>query len=282
MGIAAAGAGISRQALADQVNAKGTLAGMAARNAADAALLWAAGVAGPNRFLDGDYGLCALQAGGKHGSGQMTIEPGHFRIEKVSTKPYPSCRSSHAVVDAVMCLRARSEEIAHRVMAVSVTAPPGVVERCGKPFVAGDNPRLAAQFSIPYAAAVALRDGRPTLADFRPERVAENAIRLAPLMNAVRVTRSAERDDVLTPVHVVFEGDTGTIAEEHVRVLRGDPCLPSSHAEQRAKLQDAASGFLSSSEIEHTEEIARGVRRAGPDRLIRWLEELAARRAPHP
>ena len=64
MGIAAAGVGLSRQALADRVNGKNILAGLAAKDAVEAALLARQGVAGAPNFLTGIYGLNALYGGG--------------------------------------------------------------------------------------------------------------------------------------------------------------------------------------------------------------------------
>src|SRR4051812_29820941 len=188
MGIAAANCGLSRQALADKTNAKGTLAGIAAKTATEAVLLAEAGVRGPPNFLTGVYGLQSLHADG-HGDPQSIAATfgAPFSITDVSVKPYPCCRSTHAVVDCVLALRRDEPAFAQRVDSIHVRAPAGIFERCGAPFLLRSDPRLDAQFSIAYTAAVALRRGNLSLDDFSVATVIATGAQLSALIGSVTV-----------------------------------------------------------------------------------------------
>lgn len=279
MGIAAANAGLSRQALVDKVNGKGILAGVAAKTAVEAVLLSLNGVQGPPGFLSGGYGLGALHAGSHAGLWEGVADARRgFYVEEVSMKPYPCCRSTHAVIDAVLSLREDTLATAEQVTSMSVLAPPGVVERCGAPFAPGDDPRLAAQFSIPYTAALALRHGRISLGDFSPAAIGASSRDMRALMDSILVARSGIEDDVLTPVDVMFAGREGTLAERTVKALKGDPGAPLSAEEQSHKLRIAAEGVLSERDIARLEESVRKGTTEGPDRVIACLASAASRR----
>jgi len=280
MGMTAVNAGISRQALADQTNSKGVLAGIAAKCAVESVMLTRRGIDGPPRFLDGPYGLSALQAGGNVAGPEIAAGLGRpFRIERVSMKPYPCCRSAHAVIDAVLDYRASAPAMAAQVESLHVTAPRGVFERCGAPFRMGDNPRLSAQFSIPFTAAIALRNGRITLEDFSEKRVREYASGMRSLIESIEVVAMQQSmEDVLAPVQVTFIGRGGAMADREVRVLKGGPSAPLNAHEQADKLQIAAGGILSKDEISQAEVAIRNLRDAGPGGLIAWLATVAGTR----
>jgi 2-methylcitrate dehydratase PrpD len=279
MGIAAASAGIGRQALVDRTNAKGVLAGVAARTAMDAVALATRGVEGARHFVDGAYGLCALQADGTPMEAAALPDSG-LLIERVSVKPYPCCRSAHAVIDGVLDFRRESPAAAARVAGIEVSAPPGVFERCGARFSIGANARLSAQFSIPYTAAVALRKGRVELVDFEERQIAANGSEWKGLIEAIHVRRDPQcTSDVLAPVRMRLLAGGETVAERDVTALRGDPRRPLSPAEQGEKLRNAARSVLREGEIGELEGLVRNLRHDGPHDLVRWFRARLAARA---
>jgi 2-methylcitrate dehydratase PrpD len=278
MGIAGASAGISRQALADRANSKGVLAGIAARTAADALALAQRGVAGAPRFLTGAYGLCALEGEGAPMEAPKDLGS-ELRIERMSVKPYPCCRSAHAVIDGILEFRRESPGAAASVDAIDVSAPPGVYERCGAAFRLSDNPRLSAQFSIPYTAAVALRKGSVELEDFEAPRIAGHSAQWKALIEAVRVRRDPGcTADALAPVHLRLASDAKVVAERDVTTLKGDPGQPLTPVEQHEKLCSAGKGMLDAAQIVEAEALVRGLQHDGPHGLVRWLRAQAAAR----
>lgn len=277
MGIAASNAGLSRQALADKTNGKGILAAIASRTGVDAALLERSGVRGASHFLAGVYGLSALHANHSSNPQESFAELGKpFSITEVSIKPYPCCRSAHAVIDAMLDFRARFIDCVDRVASIHVSAPRGVVERCGAAFTSGTNPRLSAQFSIPFTAALALRKGRITLRDFSPEKVLEFHGEAETLIGSVSVELARDIfGDVLVPVDVRFEIEDGRSIDIAVNTLRGDSHAPLDADEQREKLIVAGDGLLSVNDADVATNVVRDVREHGPDALIAWLKAIS-------
>ncbi len=279
MGIAAANAGISRQALADRTSSKGVLAGIAAKTAVDSLSLARSGIEGARHFLAGAYGLCALEGNGTQ-MGAATDLGSNFLIEGVSVKPYPCCRSAHAVIDSVLEFQRDSPGAAANIAAMHVSAPPGVFERCGAPFHIGKNARLSAQFSIPYTATLALRKGRVELEDFEEARIVRNSAQWKDLIEAVHVHRNPKStSDVLAPIHLQLVSGGDIIAEREIKSLKGDPENPLSEAEQSEKLRSAARGLLSEGEVSEVEMLVRNVQYSGPHELIQWLHPRLAKRA---
>jgi 2-methylcitrate dehydratase PrpD len=225
------------------------LAGIAAKTAVDAALLAQAGVAGAPRFLTGAYGLQSLHGAELGDAARTVVSLGDdFSITKVGIKPYPCCRSTHAAIAAALKLRRTDPQFAKRVLRVHAIVPKGVYKRCGTPFALGDEPRLSAQFSIPFTMALALRCGPPTLRDFAPAAVVEASSRDAELIRHIEV--EADRggsSDLLTPVAATFDTDEHKIS---VRVdhVPGGPEAPPTADDQIGKLAGAAGEHLDKSE----------------------------------
>lgn len=248
MGIAAAGAGLFRQALTDTVNGKNILAGVAAQKAVEAAFLARAGVTGAPNFLTGDYGLQNLHANGKGNADAAAEGLGdRFSITEVSIKPYPCCRSTHPILDVVFDFIGEDPGAAEATESVHVMAPQGIHERCGAPFRAGDNPRVSAQFSIPYTVALALRRGHIAPADFRDRSVLSDAAGVLDLVARVGVEAiplAPGPDDPIGPVTVRFTLADGRVIEKTAGPLKGSPEAPLSDAEERRKLEIAVAGVL--------------------------------------
>lgn len=240
MGLAAASSGLSRQALADRLNGKNILAGVAAKTAVESALLAKAGAEGARDFLTGIYGLQELHAGGRGDAASVAAGLGStFSIVQVSVKPYPSCRSTHAVLDLAFDLLSKQPQAGGAVRAVRLVVPQGVFERCGMPFSPGENPRIAAQFSLPFTVALALRAGRITTADFSPAAVMTHFGELGDLIRNVSVVAeasAADADDVLTPVAAEFLMAGGNSVRMRGTQIKGAPDRPMSSAEAREKL----------------------------------------------
>jgi 2-methylcitrate dehydratase PrpD len=245
MGIAAANAGLSRQALADRTNSKGALAGIAAKTAVEAALLAQAGINGAPRFLTGVYGLQILH-GAEYGNLSSILSGlgDFFSVTEVGIKPYPCCRSTHAAIAAALEFRRKNPHQADRVRKVRAVVPRGVYERCGARFRLGDDPRLSAQFSIPFTMALALRSGTLSLEDFKADVVVEKSRHHAELIANIEVEPdNGPSSDLLTPVLATFEfGEQKALVRvDHVP---GGAEVPPTADDQLRKLEGAAGKHL--------------------------------------
>ncbi len=79
----------------------------------------------------------------------------------IALKPYPSCRYSHAALDALIDLRAANDIQAEEINSVRIGLPETGWKIIGDPEADKHNPKSAVdgQFSMPFCAAVALREG---------------------------------------------------------------------------------------------------------------------------
>lgn len=79
----------------------------------------------------------------------------------VAVKPYPSCRYGHAAMDAIIALRAANDIDWRDVQSVEIGLPRTGVNIIGEPESEKQRPAnyVDGQFSMPFVAAVALRDG---------------------------------------------------------------------------------------------------------------------------
>ena len=79
----------------------------------------------------------------------------------IAIKPYPSCRYSHAALDALIELRAANDIQADEINSVRIGLPETGWKIIGDPEEDKHNPKsiVDGQFSMPFCAAVALREG---------------------------------------------------------------------------------------------------------------------------
>ncbi len=144
-----------------------------ARAGVTASLLARQGIQAFGRPIEGPGGLYSNFAHGKFDAGRMLHGLGaEFEGANVSFKPWPSCRGTHAFVEAALSLRAESNLKAKDIERVDVTVSPFFAVLC-EPAQQKRRPATAidAKFSIPYTVAVALLQGDVGLQDFSKERL---------------------------------------------------------------------------------------------------------------
>ncbi len=146
-----------------------------AQIALSSSLLARKGVRGFDRPLEGAAGFFALYARGAYSPHVLTDALGErFEIEHISFKPWPSCRGTHAFIEAAREL-ARTHAIDARAIASIELRGSRLNRMLAEPLLQKQSPATAidAKFSLPYTVAVALRHGTVTLDDFSPERLCD-------------------------------------------------------------------------------------------------------------
>jgi 2-methylcitrate dehydratase PrpD len=150
--------------------------GWAAHSGVVAAGLAFAGFTGPATALDGPHGLLRGYTDApdpERLTEGLGTDP--LQLMRVSLKPYGCCRYSHGLIDAVLALRAEhfAPDGRERTALTDIERIRLGVLSGGWPLIAEDlerkrHPRntVDAQFSAPYAAAVALVHGRAGLREF--------------------------------------------------------------------------------------------------------------------
>lgn len=282
MGLAAQTAGFSRQSAIDRVNGKNLLCGLAAGLATQAAWLARSGIEGPPHFLSGPAGLNTLIAGGVGDPERATRRLGQlFAMTEAAVKPYPCCRPTHVLIDMALDLLKEEPDLGRRVEEVEVTVPRAIHAVVGSPFQPGDEPRVAAQFSIPYTLALALKRGSVSLAHFDPERIRSDTEVLG---LAERI--SVQPHDLPTTRECWWQGTIMKLRLDRAGVrevtagpaLRGSRERPLSPVEERSKLQDAAEGLLERDELDDLVAAATRVADLGIAAVLRRLRRVGSPR----
>lgn len=141
-----------------------------------ASLLAAGGVRGFEGAIDGPHGLYGLYARGAYDPGALCAELGHtFHAAAVSFKPWPSCRGTHAFIEAALALRTYCPPQAiERVVAYGAPLNRMLIE----PEAHKRRPRTAtdAKFSLPFCVSLAFARGAPSLDDFGAARLEDSTL----------------------------------------------------------------------------------------------------------
>ena len=139
-----------------------------AQAALQSALLASKGVRGFDTALEGKAGLFALYARGAYDPEVITDQLGQrFYGTELSLKPWPSCRGTHAFIEAALTLSARHGLTPADMEALIATGGP-VQVMLVEPAAQKQAPATAidAKFSIPFTVAAALVRGEITLETF--------------------------------------------------------------------------------------------------------------------
>lgn len=225
--------------------AKPVHAGLAAMHGVLAASLAAAGVRGAAEVLEGEWGFRDL-FGGESSPGYKARAIGKpLAIEQfgLKAKIHPCCASVHTAVDALLELQK-----AHGFHAAEVERVDALVNRVSRDNLRYDSPRteLEARFSMQWAIALALEQGRLTLADFTPRALRRRDIRAWLPRISMRHTQTGKehptvdngREPALTTVFL----KNGTKLERYAQHAKGTLQNPLAAGELNAKFENCAPG----------------------------------------
>ncbi|MBT7944043.1 MAG: MmgE/PrpD family protein [Alphaproteobacteria bacterium] len=163
----------------------------------------------------------------------------------IAVKPYPSCRYSHAALDALIDLRAANDIQPDEVEAVDIGLPETGWKIIGDPVETKQNPKsvVDGQFSMAFCAAVALREGGLAWDDYAKHINDNKTLELCRKVNAAPDAKAeAEFPDNLSGV-VRLKTARGDF-EAFVAVPKGEPDNFLSAAELRAKFDGLVSPYL--------------------------------------
>jgi 2-methylcitrate dehydratase PrpD len=192
-------------------------------------------VTGFDAPLEGRAGFFASFARGQYDPQALTDDLGQrFEIENISFKPWPSCRGTHAAIEAaLLCLRTRRIQardiervVIHGGRMLTMLAEPLETKR--QPATAID-----AKFSLPFTVASALVHGRVGLQSFLPPELSDpEVLRLA--------ARIEVRNDTPGP------GAIGAVLELHLpggTTIRNEVITPRGSLENPMSLDDLKEKF---------------------------------------
>ena len=211
-----------------------------------AATLAREGYKGAIDALEGKWGFLHAYAPSAEAAKVADALGRRWETLKIAVKPYPSCRYSHAAIDAIVALAREHGFGAQDVEDVQVGLPAPGWKIIGDPEAAKQSPRsvVDGQFSMAFCAAVALRTGGLAWDDYA--RHLGDAATLA-LCKRVH-TRIDERAQADFPDQMSASVRIRTTRGEHgtyVRVPKGEPENFLTIEELRAKFDGLTRPYLS-------------------------------------
>jgi 2-methylcitrate dehydratase PrpD len=183
------------------------------------------GITGARHFLEGQYGFFNLYEGGDYDRQKLLDDLGNrFEGMKLSIKPYPSCRMTHASIDAVLAIREAHEIEPSEIEEIVLHVSKMVHDMVGSEFTIRDNPQVDAQFSIPYTVAAGLLRGDVFLEDFEEASIRDP--RLLKLTEKVKVVVDPElgERDIMT-ARLVLKAN-GKVYSQVTKAMKGNPLNP--------------------------------------------------------
>lgn len=263
LGIAGSFAGGIFAYLNDGSATKPLHAGWAAHGGLLAAALAEQGATGPAAVLEGRAGVFET-----HTEGAWDIEPQlatlgeAWELPEITFKPYPACHFTHAPIDAALAALGDERLRAEQVARVEAQVPEGAVSLTLEPLDDKRRPRTPydAKFSMPFAVAAAIADGRVELATFAPDRLADPDLLALADRFSYRVV-DFETVPGAFPARIAIELVDGRRLTAELPYERGHARNPLSDEELRAKLRANARDALADDALAAFEEAVMALER---------------------
>jgi 2-methylcitrate dehydratase PrpD len=198
-----------------------------AQAAVTSTLLAEAGIQGFRAPFEGRAGFFALFAGGRFEPRELLGDLGkRYLVEALSFKPWPSCRGTHAAIEAALWMRDQPGFDASQVETVTVQGS-AVQAMLAEPLQRKRAPSTAidAKFSLPFTVASALLRGKVTLESFSDPALGDVEVRAL----ATRVTFVQHPEvgtDDATSGGLILRQRDGRIFERQVADPMGSPARP--------------------------------------------------------
>lgn len=223
--------------------------GYAAMGGLMAASFAADGFRGAGQAIEGKAGFLHGYAPNADHRGAVAELGEKFETMDIAVKPYPSCRYGHAAMDALIELRAANDIDYQDIDSVEVGLPRTGWNLIGDPENDKQNPKnyVDGQFSMPFVAAVAIRDGKMGWDSYAPHLQDGDTLALCKRIRSV-VDPKVEAE---FPAHMggLVRVHTGSGSfEKMVVIARGEPENFLSVAEMRAKFDDLTGPYLNHSD----------------------------------
>ena len=223
-GIALSQSSGSMQFLNDGSWTKRSHVGQAAQNGLNSAILAGEGFKGPKEAFEGKWGyLNSFVSGGDflkaiEGLGER------FETLNLGVKPYPSCRYSHAAIDGLLDLKKEINFNIDDLEDVDVGLSETALNIIGYPLEEKQNPEnvVDGQFSMPFCAALVLRNGRFTWDDYKLNLKNNDILDLCKKINVSPNKQAEECCPKYMSANVKIKV-SGKVYEKFVKIPKGDP-----------------------------------------------------------
>jgi 2-methylcitrate dehydratase PrpD len=218
--------------------------GAAARDGVLAASLAIAGVAGPERVIEGNDGFLKAFAGVDAAASLVEglgLDRARLQVTQGYLKPYASCRHIHPAIDAALTLRTVMNAAPEAIARVEVETYSIAASHAVNTF----NTIAEAQRAYPFCLASALRFGPVTLDQFTPQAL--NDPQTLALCQRIEIKANKAYDAIypaFRPARVKIWLQDGRQFEEFVQTPLGEPDNPLSDEQLRDKFMMLADPVL--------------------------------------
>lgn len=207
------------------------------------------GFSGPQAGVDGRFGLLEVIGGEHVYPERLDADLGaNLAIERVWIKAYACCGLIHSTMHALEHLKAAHRIMPSAVRAVHVRSSKRAVEQNGDP---QPQETMAAQYSLPFCAGVALAGDARSPAPFMPDRLWDETVRAIAARTHLSIDAGME---AAYPehfgAHVEVELESGRKHEQTVLDPHGTPADPFTASEAEAKFRLLAGAAKSPQAIE--------------------------------
>jgi 2-methylcitrate dehydratase PrpD len=216
--------------------------GLTYRSSVLAAELAMRGLRGDAGVFEGPFGLYQSFMRGEYDRDKLVGDLGmRYESEKVSLKPWPSIRSIHNTLTALIDVIALNDLKFDDISTVTVSVGQINKEKCVPLAVnSGTANHIDLLANILFAAGATIRYGKPFLALYHDSDLANEVIRHAmPKVHWIYDTR-LDGPWTFEPASVEIRTTTGQVHVGTCDQALGHPSRPMSEAEQRAKFLDCA------------------------------------------
>ncbi|MGV4796977.1 MmgE/PrpD family protein [Rhizobium sp. F40D2] len=221
--------------------AKPVHAGIAARNAVDAACMALAGLSGRPDILERQQGFLDLFGGDEaRGWEGLTFEERHIIESRgVVTKRHPCCASTHRAIDALLDLKQEHGLLAGDIAGIETKVGISAARNLAYP-----NPtdEMQARFSMQYCLATAFLKGSLSLSDFTRQEIGRAEIReFMPRIDMQSYSGDEEKGVERLPHIVTVTTLDGRIYRKSRLHAKGSLEAPMSDHERKVKFIDCLS-----------------------------------------
>jgi 2-methylcitrate dehydratase PrpD len=238
----------SMQFLADGAWNKPFHTGYAAMNGLNSAVMAKEGFRGTSEPIEGRHGFLKGYAPDPRPKKAIDGLGEAWETMAIAVKPYPSCRYGHAAIDALIAIRDEHGIDVSDVEWVEIGLPKTGVKLIGDPEEDKQRPKnyVDGQFSMPFVAAVALREGRMNWDDYEKHLKDPDTLALCLRIRTVPHPKVEAEFPANMSGLATVKMRSGETLEKMVVIPKGEPDNFLTAEELRAKFDGLTGPYLSS------------------------------------
>ncbi|MEM4097912.1 MAG: MmgE/PrpD family protein [Candidatus Micrarchaeaceae archaeon] len=205
------------------------------------------GITGAMEVFEGRYGFFNLYERGLYNREMCIRDLGKlFYGDRLSIKPYPTCRMTHSSIDAAIEILKKlpSDFDLSDLDKVEISVCEMAKDMVGKPFEIRNNPQVDAQFSIPYNVSVVLmKKGAPFIEDLSNETVVSGKWNKIVEKIEVKADKDIEANNIKSSyMRVILK--SGKEFAHQIKAPKGNPVNPMSWDECILKFKKCANSGI--------------------------------------